>query len=104
MHRRRNQGAISGRVSATMTCRHGTLAAIHRYSSRTSRKVFTPVEIVTELKSIGSQHRESTNRTHIVSRTCSNAPDHHAVVYDDLERVGPGKYRLRTEQPRDFES
>ena len=29
---------------------------------------------------------------------CTNAPDHHAVVYDDLERVGPGMYRLRSDQ------
>ncbi len=87
-----------------MTCRDEILTAIHRYSSRTSRKVFTAAEIVAEMKSMRSPYRDSTIRTHIVSRMCSNAPDHHAVVYDDLERVGPGKYRLRTEQPRDFES
>ncbi|WP_456297873.1 DUF7669 domain-containing protein [Aneurinibacillus soli] len=35
-------------------------------------------------------------RTHITSRCCVNAPDHHAVVYDDFERIGRGVYKLRS--------
>lgn len=35
----------------------------------------------------------STVRTHVTSRMCVDAPDHHAVVYGDLRRVGPGMYR-----------
>jgi hypothetical protein len=38
-------------------------------------------------------YRPSTIRTHVVSRMCRDAPDHHAVTYDDLERVSPGLYR-----------
>ena len=40
-------------------------------------------------------YKASTIRTHIVSRMCANARDHHARTYDDLERVGNGLYRRR---------
>lgn len=43
----------------------------------------------------GTPYTDSTIRTHIVSKMCMDAPDHHAVVYQDLERVGRGLYRLR---------
>ena len=81
-----------------MTCRDEILAAFQRLANRTSRDVFSPAEIVRELGTQGSTYRESTIRTHVVSRMCANAPDHHAVVYHDLERVGPGMYRLRSDQ------
>jgi len=43
---------------------------------------------------------EASTRTPRSGRTSSqecvaNAPDNHAVVYSDLERIGPGLYRLR---------
>jgi hypothetical protein len=79
-----------------MTCRDEVLAAFQRLISRTSRQVFSPVEIVREVAAVTSAYRESTIRTHVVSRMCANAPDHHDVVYQDLERVGHGLYRLRT--------
>ena len=83
-----------------MTCRDEVLAAFARLMARTSREAFSPAEIVREVRSQGSKCRESTIRTHVVSRMCVNAPDHHAVVYDDLERIGPGIYRLRSDRPR----
>ena len=81
-----------------MTCREEVLAAFHRLIAQTSREAFSPAEIVREVMARSSAYQKSTIRTHVVSRMCANAPDHHAVVYDDLERVGPGMYRLRSDQ------
>jgi len=79
-----------------MTCRAEILAAFKRLAAGQDRDTFSPAEVIAELRSQGTRYRESTIRTHIVSRLCGDAPDHHAVVYDDLERVGPAMYRLRT--------
>jgi len=79
-----------------MTCRDEVLAAFQRLMSRTSRQAFSPAEIVREVTAVTSAYRESTIRTHVASRMCANAPDHHAVAYDDLERVERGLYQLRT--------
>lgn len=79
-----------------MTCRDDVLAAFARLMAKTSREAFSLTEAVREVRSHGSNYREPTIRTHITSRMCANAPDHHAVVYDDLERVGHGLHRLRS--------
>jgi hypothetical protein len=47
---------------------------------------------VDNIDPLGSEHPESTIRTHW-SAMCVNAPPNHAVRYPDLERVGHGKYR-----------
>lgn len=52
-------------------------------------------EIIEEMDRRGSRYKESTIRTHVVSRMCVNAPDHHAVAYGDLERVQFGLYRQK---------
>jgi hypothetical protein len=78
-----------------MTCRDEIIETFEGLSRRHGRDTFSPSEIVREMRQDGSRYRESTIRTHVVSRMCANAPDHHAVVYDDLERVGPGMYKLR---------
>ena len=78
-----------------MSARDEILQAIQRIESRTGRDTFTMPDVLGELGRAGSQYAESTIRTHISSRMCANAPDHHAVVYTDLERVGPGLYRRR---------
>lgn len=83
-----------------MTCRDEILAAVRQLAIRTSRDAFSPAEIVKEVRLQGSGYKESTIRTHVTSRMCADAPDHHAVVYDDLERVGRGLYRLRNNRTR----
>ena len=55
----------------------------------------TPRQLVGEAHQQGSSVSESTLRTHVTSRMCSQAPDHHGTVYADLERVARGKYRIR---------
>jgi hypothetical protein len=74
--------------------REQILAAIGRLTSR-GRETFTIVEVVDELRGSGSTLAESTIRTHIASRMCADAPDHHGATYEDLERVDRGVYRLR---------
>lgn len=78
-----------------MSCRDEVLNAFGRLIARSGRDAFSPSEIVAEVMAHTSTYKASTIRTHVVSRMCANAPDHHAVVYDDLERIGPGLYMLR---------
>lgn len=56
---------------------------------------FSIPEVVAEVRRDGSTLAESTIRTHVTSRMCSNAPENHGTVYADLERVERGRYRLR---------
>lgn len=76
------------------TAREQILAAIQRIAG--PGDTFTFSDVLAELRARGSDLAESTIRTHISSRMCGNAPDHHGTTYDDLERVDRGVYRLRT--------
>lgn len=86
------RGAVAGREA---TCRAEILAAFGRLHRRHGRAVFTPVEVVQEVLAVTDRYPDHTICTEIVSRMCAEAPAHHAVAYDDLERVGRGKYRMR---------
>ncbi|MFL6110639.1 MAG: hypothetical protein ACJ786_04725 [Catenulispora sp.] len=79
-----------------MTARDEILAALPALRTRLRSEEFAPDDVIDELARRGSRYRPSTIRTHVVSRMCANAPDHHAVTYDDLERVAPGRYRQRS--------
>jgi hypothetical protein len=80
----------------TQTCRDEILRAFDEMAQLHDKDVFALNEIVTYMLRRGTSCKESTIRTHITSRLCINAPDHHAVVYPDLERVGRGMYRRTT--------
>jgi hypothetical protein len=77
-----------------MGVREEILDAIPAIRSRRGSEVFTPQDVVDELRRRGSKYGDSTIRTHVVSRMCRDAPVNHAVVYADLERVDRGEYRL----------
>lgn len=77
------------------TAREQILAAINRIRSGPG-DTFTVADVLDELRAQGTDLAESTIRTHITSRMCRNAPDHHGTTYDDLERVNRGVYRLRS--------
>ena len=79
---------------STHTCRDKILKVITHLES-TGRQTFSPDDVVMEMKLRGSPYAESTIRTHVVSWMCADAPGHHGVTYDDLERVGRGLYRRR---------
>jgi hypothetical protein len=74
------------------TAREQILEAVSHITNG-GRRAFTIAEVITELEHRGSRLARSTIRTHISSRMCANAPDHHGTTYDDFERVGHGEYR-----------
>jgi hypothetical protein len=78
-----------------MTARDDILAVLPTIEGRNADGTFSPQDIVDELRRCGSTYAESTIRTQVISRMCANAADHHARVYDDLERVSDGRYRRR---------
>jgi hypothetical protein len=79
---------------SAVTARTDVVAAARVLAAESPDGTFTPAEVVAYLMRQGSQLAESTIRTHVVSRMCANSPDHHGVVYADLVRVSPGRYRL----------
>jgi hypothetical protein len=74
-------------------CREAVLAAFDRLERRHDKRDFPLVEIVAEVQAVTDTFRESTIRTHVLSRMCRQAAANHAVVYPDLDRVGRGVYR-----------
>ena len=81
-------------VKQAMTCREEVLECAKEVTAISGKDSFTISEILTLMAERGSAYAESTIRTHITSRMCANAPDHHAVTYKDLERTERGTYRL----------
>jgi hypothetical protein len=82
------------RSAAMSTAREAVLAAATTLASRSPDGTFTVTEIVDEVRRRDGRLADSTVRTHVTSRMCVNAPDHHATVFPDLERVDRGRYRL----------
>ena len=78
-----------------MTCREEILVAIREITGGSPSREFSVKEVVVHMQRKKSRYAESTIRTHITSKLCANAPDHHETTYDDLIRVGHGIYRLR---------
>jgi hypothetical protein len=76
-----------------MTCRDEILECVKKVMIQSGLEYFTVQEIVDCMTRQGSRYTESTIRTHVTSRMCANAPDHHAVRYPDVERIEHGKYR-----------
>jgi hypothetical protein len=77
------------------SCREEVLAAFKRLERRQGRTDLELADVVAEVLASNTVYAESTIRTHITSRMCGNAPDHHATTFDDLERVDRGVYRRR---------
>lgn len=77
-----------------MTARDEVLVAARALASNSPDGTFTLSEVVRKVMSSGSRYKESTIRTHVTSRMCINAPDHHAVTYPDLVRTDHGRYRV----------
>ena len=64
--------------------------------TRTPPGTFTPLEIIQEVQAATTRFAESTIRIHVCAHMCKQAPVNAAVVYNDLDRVGHGLYRLRS--------
>lgn len=78
-----------------MSCRDEILKCVSKILQRTGKEEFTMQEVIDYMRRTGSKYKESTIRTHIASRLCANAPVHHAVTYDDLERTDRGTHRIK---------
>ena len=78
-----------------MTCRDEILTCANKIIQRSGINEFSLQEIIVFMKSIGTNYKEGTIRTHVTSRMCANAPKHHAVKYDDFERISHGLYKLK---------
>jgi len=85
---------LSSLPLAATSAREEILEVAKTLAERARDGTFTLIEIIDEIRRRGSRYAEGTVRTHVTSRMCVNAPDHHATVYADLERVGPGRYKL----------
>ena len=77
-----------------MTARDEILEVLPDLEFRNGDNTFTLEQVIEELRRRGSGYSERTIRTHVTSRMCvDRGQPHHAVVYDDLERVDRGRYR-----------
>jgi hypothetical protein len=92
--------ALTARPAAN-TAREEILTAAKMLADRSPDGSFTLTQIITNLQRAGTRYAESTIRTHVTSRMCADAPDHHGTTYDDFERLGDGRYRFRTAPPDD---
>ena len=81
-----------------MTCRDEVLACANNIVQRKGKNEFSLGEILAYMKSTGTKYKESTIRTHVTARMCSNAPKHHASKYHDFERISHGLYRLTSQE------
>jgi hypothetical protein len=68
--------------------------AVHTIISAKGVNEFTAREVLDHMKSQNTIYKDSTINTHINSKCCINAPNNHGTVYNDFERVAPGKYKL----------
>jgi hypothetical protein len=75
-------------------CHEQVLVAARSLTARKGSNEFTADEVLEEMRTAGSRYSASTVRTHVVSRCCANAPNHHAVVYKYFERIRPGLYKI----------
>jgi len=78
-----------------MSCRDEILKCVSEIVRQTGKGEFTIKEVIDCMRRKVSKYKVSTIRIHISSRLCANAPDHHAVTYDDLERTDRGTYRMK---------
>lgn len=76
------------------TAREEILTVVKSITEEREEKYFSLSEVLEYMKSKDTSYKESTIRTHITSRCCSNAPNHHGTVFNDYERIGKGLYRL----------
>jgi len=81
-----------------MTCREELLKAVRNVIKGKEINEFSIDEVIDYMKQNGTKFKESTVRTHIASRCCQNAPEHHGVVYEDYLRIGHGLYKLLNEK------
>lgn len=77
------------------TCRDEIISAVRYLIELKERNEFTINEVIQCMKNRNTKYADSTIRIHISSRCCSNAKKrHHAVFYNDFEKVDNNFYKL----------
>lgn len=87
--------------AGTATCREEVLAAAKHVMERSKSNHFSVPQVISYMRQHGTRYADSTIRTHIVSRMCANAPDHHGVTYRDFVRTERGEYELLIQSNND---
>lgn len=75
-------------------CREEILHSVKSIIKTKNKNEFTIREIIEHMNKNSTIYKESTIRTHICSKCCVNAPNHHGTVYNDFQRVTKGQYEL----------
>ena len=78
-----------------MTARDEVLAAARQLAVNAPDGTFSVDEVVSLMRRQDTSYKDSTIRTHVASRMCANAPENHAVTYQDFIRTASGRYRLK---------
>ncbi|MGD6993981.1 DUF7669 domain-containing protein [Sutcliffiella horikoshii] len=76
------------------SCREEILSTVKEILNEKGKDDFTIIEVLEAMNRNNTTYSEYTIRTHISSRCCSNAPNHHKIVFHDYYRIERGKYRL----------
>ncbi|MDJ0331777.1 hypothetical protein [Planococcus sp. S3-L1] len=76
------------------TAREEILSAVKIITEERDEEHFSLSEVLEYMERKETTYKVSTIRTHITSRCCTNAPNHHGTVFNDYERIGKGLYRL----------
>lgn len=83
-----------------MTCRQEILNIIRSLVQDRPDGEFGVAEVIRAMRAQRSQYPKGTVMSHVTSFMCANAPRARNRQYDDLERVGRGRYRLRGDNQR----
>jgi hypothetical protein len=62
--------------------------------TESGRSLFTPIELIEQVRRNDGNYPDSTLRTHTVSWMCANAPANEATGVGEFVRVGRGLYRI----------
>lgn len=81
-------------ILSNNTCREEILQTVNFIINEKGVNEFTVKEVVQYMINNNTTFKETTIKTHITSRLCSNSPQNHLVVYNDFKRIKPGLYML----------
>jgi len=78
----------------SMACHEEILEAAKAIIKSKGINEFTPIEVIHYLNKLNNTCKESTIRTHIVSRCFKDTAEHHAKRYEYFERIDYGLYKV----------
>lgn len=76
------------------SCRDEMLQVTKQLVKEKGLNEFTVQQVLEAMERAGTTYKQSTIRTHLTSKCCIDAQQHHQTVYDDYKRIGYGLYAL----------